>query len=95
MYFRCYIVFFDMLMFFVMCIGLFGLFNKYFNNKGRLMRFLSTNAFGAYIFHSLGIVLVLIIVNQITLNHYYGFTFVTVFSIAFSFMGGALFRRML
>lgn len=85
---------YDMLMFIIMGIGLFGLFYRDFNKKGKILNFMSQNAFGAYIFHSLGIVLVLILVSPLNLNHYLAFCFVTVLAIFVSFLGGRLIRRL-
>jgi len=79
---------FDQLMFCFASLGLIGLFYKHFDRKNIKMEYLSTHAFGAYITHTISIVLTVNVLNLLPLGHGLSFLITIIIAVPLSFMLG-------
>lgn len=74
-------------------IGLIGVFKKWFNTQNSLQKFLSTNAFGVYVFHPLIVVSVSVLFKNVDIQPGLKFFVVVLITVPFSFIFSSLVRR--
>ncbi len=67
----------------------------FFNKKGILIGYMGENAFGAYIFHTFGILIVVTLITPLNLGHYISFIIVSIVSIIVAFIGGSYIQRLI
>lgn len=80
----------EQFMFMIMSVGLLSLFKNRFNRTSRILRYMSANAFNAYVIHFLIIAVVVIMLSALNLNHYISLLIAMVLSIGASFLLGRL-----
>jgi surface polysaccharide O-acyltransferase-like enzyme len=74
-------------------IGLIGIFKKFFNEQNSLQKFLSTNAFGVYVFHPLILVATSVLLKNLHIYPILKFILVAAIAIPASFIFSALIRK--
>ena len=77
-----------------MCIGLIYLFRRYLNRQGRLAKFLSPNAYIAYIIHAQMITATALVLRNVDLYPLLKFGLVALIGISLSFVLGNLIRKL-
>jgi glucans biosynthesis protein C len=77
-----------------MCIGLIYLFRRYFNRQGRLAKFLSPNAYIAYIIHAQVITATALVLRNVDLYPLLKFGLVALIGVSLSFALGNLIRKL-
>ncbi len=77
-----------------MCIGLIYLFRRYLNRQGRLAKFLSPNAYIAYIIHAQVIVATALVLRNVDLYPLLKFGLVALIGVSLSFVLGNLIRKL-
>jgi surface polysaccharide O-acyltransferase-like enzyme len=77
-----------------MCIGLIYLFRRYLNRQGRLAKFLSPNAYIAYIIHAQVITATALVLRNVDLYPLLKFGLAVVIAVPLSFVLGNLIRKL-
>jgi surface polysaccharide O-acyltransferase-like enzyme len=77
-----------------MCIGLIYLFRRYLNRQGRLAKFLSPNAYIAYIIHAQVITATALLLRNVDLYPLLKFGLVALIGVSLSFVVGNLIRKL-
>ena len=77
-----------------MCIGLIYLFRRYLNRQGRVAKFLSPNAYTAYIIHAQVITATALLLRNVDLYPLLKFGLVVLIAVPLSFALGNLIRKL-
>jgi|WetSurMetagenome_2_1015567.scaffolds.fasta_scaffold35005_3 glucans biosynthesis protein C len=75
------------------CLGMTVWFREKFNKQGRLLKFLSDNAFGVYVFHTPVLVFISMLMKNIVLYPFFKYALVAIITIPLCFLTSHLLRK--